>query len=45
VGIVLISAVGCLLFGEKLDVPAILGLGLIVAGVLVVNLLSDAVRH
>jgi small multidrug resistance pump len=45
VGIVLISAVAWLLFGEKLDLPAIVGLGLIVAGVLVINLLSDTVRH
>jgi small multidrug resistance pump len=45
VGIVLISAAGWLLFGETLDLPALLGLSLIVAGVLVINLLSDTVRH
>jgi small multidrug resistance pump len=45
VGIVLISAAGWLLFGEKLDLPALLGLSLIVAGVLMINLLSDTVRH
>jgi small multidrug resistance pump len=45
IGIVLISAAGWVFFGEKLDLPAIVGLALIVAGVLVVNLLSDTVRH
>lgn len=45
IGIVLISAAGWILFGEQLDRPAIIGLALIVTGVLVVNLLSDAVRH
>ena len=43
-GIVLISTVGWLVFGQRLDLPAILGLGLIVAGVVVVNL-SDAIGH
>lgn len=43
-GIVLISAVGWAIFGQRLDLPAILGLGLIVAGVVVVNL-SDSVGH
>lgn len=44
VGIVLISAAGWLLFGERLDAPAILGIALIVAGVLVLNLMSGSVR-
>ncbi|WP_298211680.1 SMR family transporter [Acidovorax sp.] len=44
-GIVLISAVGWLVYGQRLDLPAMLGLGLIVAGVLVVNLFSQSVRH
>ena len=43
-GIVLISAVGWVIFGQRLDLPAILGLGLIVAGVVIVNL-SDSVGH
>lgn len=42
IGIVLISAVGWLRFGQRLDLPALVGLGLIVAGVLVVNLLSKS---
>ena len=40
VGIVLISAVGWIAFRQRLDLPAMVGLGLIVAGVLVVNLMS-----
>ncbi|MBB6558751.1 small multidrug resistance pump [Acidovorax soli] len=45
VGIVLISVVGWLAFGQKLDLPAVIGLGLIIAGVLVVNLFSKSVGH
>lgn len=45
VGIVLISAIGWIAFGQKLDLPAIIGLGLIIAGVLVVNLFSRTVGH
>lgn len=39
-GIVLISLVGWLWYGQKLDVAAIAGIALIVAGVLVIQLLS-----
>ena len=41
-GIVLISTAAWLLYGQKLDAAAILGMGLIVAGVLVIQLLSKA---
>ena len=44
-GIVLISAVGWIWFGQSLDVPAVVGLGLIIAGVLVVNLFSRSMAH
>ncbi|WP_136682338.1 SMR family transporter [Falsirhodobacter xinxiangensis] len=44
-GIVLISLIGVFVFGQRLDAPAILGLGLIVLGVLVVNLFSKSVGH
>lgn len=44
-GIVLISTIGWLWFGQKLDLPAILGIGLIVAGVAVLNLFSKSVAH
>jgi small multidrug resistance pump len=40
VGIVLVSLAGWLFYQQKLDLPAIVGLALIIAGVLVVNLLS-----
>ncbi|MEQ9067560.1 MAG: SMR family transporter [Gimesia chilikensis] len=45
VGIVLISCAGLILFKQKLDLPAILGLVLIIAGVLVINLFSQTVSH
>ncbi len=41
-GIVLISTVGWLGFGQRLDAPAVLGLGLIVVGVVIVNAFSDS---
>lgn len=40
VGIVFISLVAWLWLGQKLDAPSVLGMGLIVAGVLVINLFS-----
>ncbi|MGQ0422226.1 EmrE family multidrug efflux SMR transporter, partial [Bacillus sp. HC-Mk] len=42
VGIVLISLLSWGLFGQRLDLPAIIGMMLICAGVLVINLLSRA---
>ena len=45
IGIVLISAVGWVWFRQALDLPALIGLGLIVAGVMVVNLFSKTVGH
>jgi small multidrug resistance pump len=44
-GIVLISMVGVIWFKQSLDLPALVGLGLIVAGVVVVNLFSKSVGH
>src|SRR5690606_12440566 len=45
VGIVLISIVGALLYRQHLDLPAVVGIGLIVAGVLVLNLASRTVTY
>ncbi|MBO4121108.1 QacE family quaternary ammonium compound efflux SMR transporter [Cupriavidus gilardii] len=45
VGIVLVSVAAWLLFGQRLDVPALLGIALIMAGVLVINLWSKSVTH
>jgi small multidrug resistance pump len=44
-GIILIALIGWLMLGQKLDMPAILGMALIVAGVAVINLFSSSVRH
>ena len=44
-GIVLVALIGLVVFGQKLDLPAVIGLGLIVLGVLVVNLFSKTVGH
>lgn len=44
-GIVLIAAVAWLGFGQKLDLAAIIGLTLIIAGVAVINLFSDTTLH
>lgn len=45
VGIVLITAVAWFFQGQKLDLAAICGMALIVAGVLVLNLFSRSVPH
>ncbi|MGD9863381.1 MAG: multidrug efflux SMR transporter [Pseudodonghicola sp.] len=44
-GIVFIAAIGFAVFGQKLDLPAILGLGLIIAGIAVINLFSGSTGH
>ncbi|WFR94308.1 DMT family transporter [Rhizobium tumorigenes] len=44
-GIVLISVVGLVFFRQRLDLPAVIGLALIIAGVLVVNLFSKSISH
>jgi small multidrug resistance pump len=45
VGIALIALVAWVFFGQSLDVPAIIGLLLIVAGVVVLNVFSTSVPH
>lgn len=44
-GIVAISAIGYFLFRQTLDAPALIGIGLIVAGVLVLNIFSKSGAH
>ena len=44
-GIVFIAAIGFVVFGQKLDLPAIIGLGLIISGILVIHLMSDTTQH
>lgn len=45
VGIVLIAGASWVLLGQRLDAPALLGIGLIMAGVLVINLFSSSLQH
>ena len=45
VGIVLISLLGWAVFKQSLDAPAMIGMGLIVAGVLVINVFSKTASH
>jgi small multidrug resistance pump len=44
-GIVLVVVAGYLLFGQRLDAPAIAGISLIIAGVAIVNLFSTSLGH
>lgn len=44
-GIVLLSLIGWFLYGQKLDLPAFAGIGLITAGVVVLNTLSKVSTH
>ncbi len=44
-GIVLITVVAFVLYGQTIDLPGLLGMGLIVAGVVVLNVFSKASAH
>ncbi|CAI0759497.1 Methyl viologen resistance protein C [Serratia proteamaculans] len=44
-GIVLVSIAAVFVYQQKLDLPAVFGMGLIIAGVLVINLLSKTAAH
>lgn len=44
-GIVLIALISWLIHGQRLDLPAVLGMGLIIAGVAVMNIFSKASGH
>lgn len=44
-GVVLISVIGTVVFRQRLDLPAMLGLAMIVGGVVVINLFSKTVGH
>lgn len=44
-GIVLTAIIGWLIFDQKLDTAALVGMGLIVLGVIVINLFSNASGH
>ena len=42
VGVAAVTLIGWLVYGQRLDIPAIIGITLIVAGVLVLNLWAGA---
>ena len=44
-GIVFIAVIGLVVFGQRLDLPAILGISMIMAGILVIHLFSGASPH
>ncbi len=45
IGICLIAAAGWVLFGQRLDGPAVLGIAMIVAGIVVIQMFSGTARH
>jgi len=45
VGIVLVSLLGWLVYRQSLDIPAIMGITLIITGVVVINVFSKSVTH
>jgi small multidrug resistance pump len=45
VGIVLIAAIGYVVFNQKLDTPAIIGVTLIIVGILIIQLFSATKTH
>jgi len=44
-GIVLIAGANYVLFKQTLDFPALIGLGFIIVGVLIINIFSHSVAH
>ena len=44
-GIVMVSIAALFIYGQKLDIPAMIGMGLIVLGVVVIQLFSKTVGH
>ena len=44
-GIVLVTIAGVILYKQTPDLPAVLGMGLIIAGVVVINVFSKTVGH
>jgi small multidrug resistance pump len=44
-GICMIAIIGYFVFGQRLDLPAVLGLGMIIAGIIVIQLFSQSVSH
>jgi small multidrug resistance pump len=44
-GIVLTAGLGMVIYGEKMDLAGVIGIALIISGVLVLNLISNASGH
>ena len=44
-GVILIAVIGRVVFGQRLDGPALLGMALIVVGIVVMQLFSDTTGH
>ncbi|MCX7237218.1 SMR family transporter [Polynucleobacter sp.] len=44
-GVALVGIVGWIWLGQKLDAGALIGIGLIISGVLVINIFSQSVAH
>jgi small multidrug resistance pump len=44
-GVALVALIGRVVYGQTLDLAAVLGIALIVAGVVVLNVFSGSVRH
>ncbi|APX11542.1 DMT family transporter [Tateyamaria omphalii] len=44
-GIVLIALIGVAVFGQRLDLPAALGLAMIIGGIVVIQLFSKTATH
>jgi len=44
-GIVFIAIIGFVIFGQRLDAPAIIGTGMILGGILVIQLFSTTTPH
>ncbi|MEH6631097.1 MAG: multidrug efflux SMR transporter [Halopseudomonas aestusnigri] len=44
-GVVLTAGLGIVIYGEKMDLAGVIGIALIISGVLVLNLISNASGH
>jgi small multidrug resistance pump len=44
-GIVFIASIGFVVFGQRLDWPALIGLAMIICGIVVIHLFSKTVGH
>jgi len=45
IGIILISIIGWVVFRQSLDLAAMIGMGFIIAGVIIVNVFSKSLSH